>query len=69
MSGETAVGARVEAVFTLRGGAPEQVADRAGAILDRLQEIAVGCDGECDLEVSLDVQAADGSQAGATPPR
>lgn len=61
---DRAAQARVEAVFVLRGEA-EQLAERAAALVDRLQEVAIGCEGECDLDVSLDVQDPAGFEAGA----
>lgn len=51
--------ARVQAVFELRGEGRERVAAAAGELVHALQQVAALPDCECDLDVSLDVQASD----------
>ncbi|MHB1809763.1 MAG: hypothetical protein ACYCU0_10770 [Solirubrobacteraceae bacterium] len=57
-AGERPALARVSAVFELRGSGRDGVARSAAELVDALQQFAATPGRECDLDVSLDVQAA-----------
>ncbi|MHB1538859.1 MAG: hypothetical protein ACYCYN_10250, partial [Solirubrobacteraceae bacterium] len=55
---EPSARARVSAVFELRGARADGVAHSAAELVHALQRFAAAPGRECDLDVSLDVQAA-----------
>lgn len=59
--GQPSARARVSAVFELRGTRADGVAQSAAELVHALQQFAVAPGRECDLDVSLDVQAAPSS--------
>lgn len=51
-----APGARVQAIFELRGQPREQLALGAAKLVHSLQQLACAPDCECDLDVSIDLE-------------